>query len=181
MAWESSTSAVSRGTAMQPSSRMRAPCPNAVCTVIRRLVYRSLFRLLFHLLALVMGDQGIENGVHFALHHEIELMQRQADAVIAHAILREVVGADFLAAVAGAHHALALRAQGRLLLFEFQLVQTGTQHAFGLSAILDLRFLVLAGNHQARGQVGDAYRRIRGVDALPAGAGGTEGIDADVL
>src|ERR1019366_6171777 len=152
MAWESSTSAVSRGTAIPPSSRMRAPCPNAVSTVIRRLVDRSLFRLVLHLLALVMGDQGIENGIHFALHHEIELMQRQADTVIAHAILREVVGPDFLAAVAGAHHAPALRAQRRLLLFEFQLVQPRTQHAFGLGAVLDLRFFVLAGIYQGHGQ-----------------------------
>src|ERR1019366_7266891 len=145
MAWPSSTSAVSRGTAIPPSSRMRAPCCNAVCNVIPPLVDRSLFRLLLHLLALVMGDEGIEDGIHFAFHHEIELMQRQADAVIAHAILREVVGADFLAAVAGAHHALAPRAQHGLLLFEPQLIKTGTQHPFGLGAIFNLRFFVLAG------------------------------------
>src|ERR1035437_4908786 len=100
MAGESSTSAVSRGTAIPASSRMRAPCRNAVCTVIARLDDRSLFRLLLHFFALVMRDQRVEDGIHFALHHEIELIERQADAVIAHAILREVVGADFLAAVA---------------------------------------------------------------------------------
>src|ERR1017187_1451306 len=110
---------------MPPSSRMRAPWLNAVCTVIRASVDRSLFRLLLHLLALVMRDQGVEDGIHFAFHHEIELMQRQADAVIADAILREVIGADFLAAVAGAHHALALRAQHSLLLFELQFIETG--------------------------------------------------------
>src|SRR5450756_12963 len=110
MAWPSSTSAVSRGTAIPPSSRMRAPCCNAVCTVIPGLVDRPLFRLLLHFFALVMCDQRVEDGIHFALHHEIELMERQADAVIAHAILREVVGADFLAAVARTHHALALGA-----------------------------------------------------------------------
>src|ERR1017187_1059776 len=111
MACPSNTSAVSRGTAIPASSRRRAPCCNAVCTVIPRLVDRALFRLLLHLFALVVGDQRVEDGVHFALHHEIELMERQADAVIAHAILREVVGADFLTAVARPHHALALRAR----------------------------------------------------------------------
>src|ERR1035437_8890331 len=181
MAGESSTSAVSRGTAIPASSRMRAPCRNAVWTVIRRLVDGSLFRLPLHLFALVMRDQRVEDGIHFALHHEIELMERQADAVIAHAILRKVVGADFLAAVARAHHALALRAQCSLLLFELQLVEARTQHALRLGAVLDLRFFVLAGNYQTGGQVGDAHGRIRGVDALPAGAGGAEGIDADVL
>src|ERR1039457_1359306 len=181
MACPSNTSAVSRGTAIPASSRRRAPCRNAVCTVIPRLVDRALFRLLLHLFALVVSDQRVEDSVHLALHHEIELVERQADAVIAHAILREVVGADLLTAVARPHHALALRAQHRLLLFQLQLVQAGTQHSLGLGAILDLRFFVLAGNHQAGGQVGDAHGRIRGVDALPAGAGGTEGIDADVL
>src|SRR5664280_2829623 len=117
MAWASNTSAVSRGTAIPASSRRRAPCFNAVCTIIRRLDGRSLFPLLSHFFALVVGDQGIEDGIHFALHHEIELMERQADAVIADAILREVIGADFLAAVARTHHALALGAQHGLLLF----------------------------------------------------------------
>src|SRR5450756_1647915 len=122
MAWPSSTSAVSRGTAIPASSRMRAPCCNAVCTVIPRLVDRSLFRLLLHFFALIMGDQRVEDGIHFALHHEIELMERQSDAVIAHAVLRKVVGADLLAAVARSDHALALRAQGSLLFFQLQLV-----------------------------------------------------------
>src|SRR5260370_5997352 len=181
MAWPSSTSAVSLGTAIPASSRMRAPCCNAVCTVIPASVDRSLFRLLFHFFALVMRDQRIEDGIHFAFHHEIELMQRQADAVIAHAILREVVGADFLAAVAGAHHALALGAEGRLLLLQFEFVEPRAQYALRLGAIFDLRFFVLAGDHQAGGQVGDAHSRTRGVDGLTAGAGGTEGIDADVF
>ncbi len=75
----------------------------------------------------------------------------------------------------------ALGAEGGLLLFQFQFVEPGTQHALGLGAILDLRFFVLAGDHQAGGQVGDAHGRIGGVDALAAGAGGAEGIDADIL
>src|SRR5580765_5386714 len=122
MAWPRSTSAVSRGTATPPSSRMRAPCCNAVCTVMVRSVDRSLFRLLFHFLALVVGDERVEDRVHFAFHHEIELMEREADAVIAYAILREVVCADLLAAIAGSHHALAFGAEGCLLFFQLQLV-----------------------------------------------------------
>src|SRR6185295_3402862 len=143
MAWPRSTSAVSRGTAIPPSSRMRAPCCNAVCTVMVRSVDGSLFRLLFHFLALVMSNERVEDRVHLAFHHEIELMERETDAVIAHAILREVVGADLLAAVARSHHALALGAEGRLLFFQLQLVQPGTQHALRLGAIFYLRFFVL--------------------------------------
>src|ERR1035437_9603212 len=109
MAWPNSTSAVSRGTAIPPSSRMRAPCRNAVSSVIPASVDRSLLRLLLHLFALVVSDQRVEDGIHFALHHEIELMECQADAVVAHAVLRKVVGADFLAAVARAHQALTDR------------------------------------------------------------------------
>ena len=128
-----------------------------------------------------MRGQRVEDGVQPAFHHHVQLMQRQADAVIGDAVLREVVGADLLAAVAGAHHAAALRAERRLLLLQFDFVQPGTQHALGFGAILDLRFFVLAGDDQPRGQVRDAHRRIRRVDRLPARTGRAERIDADVL
>ena len=63
-----------------------------------------------------MGDHGIDDGVHPAFHHQIQLVEGEADAVVGEAVLREVVGADLLTAVTGTHHALALSADGRLLL-----------------------------------------------------------------
>src|ERR1035437_2278270 len=108
MACASSTSAVSRGTAMLASSSRRTPWSNAVCTVMGVSDQRALVALLLQFFGLVIGGQGLEDGVHLPFHHEIQLMQREADAVIRHAVLREVVGADLFAAIAGAHHAAPL-------------------------------------------------------------------------
>src|SRR5271157_1319743 len=153
MACASSTSAVSRGTAILASSSRRTPWSNAVSTVMGASDQRALIGVLLQFLGLVVGGEGVENGIHLALHHEIQLMQRQADAVIRHAVLREVVGADLFAAIAGAHHAAPLRAQRRLLFLELQLVKPRAQHTLGLGAVLDLRFFVLARDYQARRQM----------------------------
>ena len=112
---------------------------------------------------------------------QIELMQRKSDAMIGHAILREVVCADLFAAIAGPNHALALRADLRELLFELDLVQPRPQNLHGLGAILDLRFFVLAGDNQTRRQVRNPNSRISGVHRLAARTGRTERIDAQVL
>ena len=48
-------------------------------------------------------------------------------------------------------------------------------------AVLDLRLLVLLRDHEAGRQVGDADRRVGGVDALPAGAARAERVDAQIL
>ena len=50
-----------------------------------------------------MGCQCINDLVQISVHDLIQIVDRQADAVVGAAILREVVGADLLAAVAGAH------------------------------------------------------------------------------
>src|SRR5215469_14251872 len=96
-------------------------------------------------------------------------MEREADAVISDAILRKVVGSDLFAAVAGANHATALGAHGGLLFLKLHLIEPGAEDAFGLGAILDLRFFILAGNHQAGGQVSEPDRGVRRVDGLPSG------------
>ena len=47
---------------------------------------------------LMLGDQGIDDLVEAPpLQHKVEAVQREADAVIGDASLREIVGADALA------------------------------------------------------------------------------------
>ena len=60
----------------------------------------ALAALFFEFFGLEMRRQRFDERLELAFHHLIELMQREADAVIRHAILREVVGADLFAAVA---------------------------------------------------------------------------------
>jgi len=45
-----------------------------------------------------------------AVDHAVQIVKRQADAMIGHAVLREIVGADFFFAPAGTDLAAALRA-----------------------------------------------------------------------
>src|SRR6266403_5131550 len=108
-------------------------------------------------------------------------MQGQADAVIGYAILRIVVGANFLGAVAGFDLSAALGGQGGLLFFHFLFVEAGAENAHGFGAIFDLRFFVLLRDDEAAGNVRDAHGGVRGVHGLAAGTGRAEGVDAQVL
>src|SRR5262249_19025649 len=69
------------------------------------------------------------------------------------------------------------RGAGLLLaLFQFELIKARLQHGPGDASVFDLRALLLARHHDARGNVGDAHGRIGGVDVLATGAGGAIGI-----
>src|SRR5690242_4219470 len=108
-------------------------------------------------------------------------MQGKPDAMIGHAVLREVIRANFLAAVTGADHAAALGSDFLLLLFELDFVQARAKHSLRFGAVLDLGLLVLAGNDQPSGNMSEAHGRISGVHALPARPRGTKSIDAHVF
>src|ERR1035438_4817348 len=99
--------------------------------------------LLLHFLSLEVRDQRVDHGLDAAVHELRQLVRGEADAVIGDTVLREVVGADLLAAIAAAHHRPALLGQRVLLLLLFHFVQAGAQHAHSFLSILDLRLLVL--------------------------------------
>ena len=101
--------------------------------------------------------------------------------MVGEAVLREVVGADLLAAVAGADLLLAVFGLELVDALGFDLVEAGAEDAHSLFAILDLRFFVLAADDGVGRQMGDAHGGVGRVDRLAAGAGGAEGVDAEVL
>ena len=74
----------------------------------------------------------------------------------------------------------ALGTQLCLLALKLHLVQAGAQHLHADLAVLDLRALLLGLHHGVGGQMGDAHRRVGGVNALTAGAGSAVGVDAQV-
>ena len=55
----------------------------------------------------MLGNQGIGDFFQIAVHHKIQFVQGKVDAVVGHAALRVVVGADAFAAVAAADQGFA--------------------------------------------------------------------------
>src|SRR5215204_2819716 len=94
------------------------------------------------LLGLVVRDEGVDELVERALHDEVELVDGEADAVVADAVLLEVVGANLFGAVARAYHRAALAGLRLVLLLLLQLLEARAQHPHRLLAVLDLRLLV---------------------------------------
>ena len=54
-----------------------------------------------------MLGQFVDELVNVAVHHGVQLVDRQVDAMIGHPVLGEVIGANLFAAVTGTHLALA--------------------------------------------------------------------------
>src|SRR5258706_8117311 len=50
----------------------------------------------------VVRDERLDHGVEVALDEVREIVERDFNAMIGHAVLREIVGADFFTALAGA-------------------------------------------------------------------------------
>src|SRR5205823_1671445 len=124
--------------------------------------------------------QAADDLVQVAVKHAGQVADGQLYAVVGHAVLGEVVGADLLAAVARADLRAALLAGLALAAAQFKVEQPGTQDGHGLVAVLQLGLLVLTGDDQAGGQVGDADGAVGGVDALAAVAGGAVDVDPQV-
>src|SRR5262249_49217645 len=143
--------------------RRASPSPTWAASGVSRLLHGC------ELARVMLGDQSIDQLVERgAFQHLVELVQRQADAVIGDPPLGEIVGADALRAVARADLALALRGPrvGRLL--ALQLIEARAQHLHGKAAILMLRFLGRDDDEAGR-QVRDAHGGIRLIDVLAAG------------
>src|SRR5262249_45090574 len=128
---------------------------------------RSSMRRFQHL-GLVVRDQRIDHRVELAFDDAIERVQREIDAMVGDPALREVVRSDALRTVAGAVHALAVGGDLAPLRLLGALEEACAQDLQRLRLVLVLRLLVLTGDDEAAGHVRHAYRRVGGVDALPA-------------
>ena len=104
------------------------------------------------LVGLVLGGERVGEVVQVAVHDLLDLVQREVDAVVGHAALREVVGADAVGAVAGADEALPLGGLLRRLLALLLVLDARGEDAPGLLAVLVLAARVLALDHDAGGQ-----------------------------
>ena len=125
--------------------------------------------------------QGVDHGAQVAGEHRVQVVGLEADPVVGDPVLTEVVGADPLRAVHGAH--LAPPGRGclgrRLLLGRGD--QPGAQHPHRRLLVLQLGALVLAADDDAGRQMGDPHRRVGGVDPLAARSGAAVHVDPQVV
>src|SRR3954452_17677938 len=130
---------------------------------------------------LVGLHRGGDDRLEVAVEHLVEVVGLVAGAVVRDPVLRVVVGPDALAAVDGTD-LRPPRLRGRALChFDRDRMQAGPQDTQGLLLVLQLRLLVLAADDDAGRQVRDADGGVRRVDALPAGPGRPEDVDAQVV
>lgn len=117
-------------------------------------------------------EQLVDQLVEIPLHDLVESVQGQVDAVVRDATLREIIGANPLAAIPAANQSPSLRGTGfvrfPLLVFE----QPRAKHPHRLRLVLVLALLVLALDDDSGRQVCDADGTLGLVDLLAARAAG---------
>jgi hypothetical protein len=88
--------------------------------------------------------EGFDDIFEFAFHDEVDLVEVFVDAVVGDSVLREVVGADFFASVAGAN--LTSSGIEDFFLFDFLIVSgdSGTDNGKCFFSVLGLTAFVLA-------------------------------------
>src|SRR5579871_6357701 len=120
---------------------------------------------------LVFGGQRVgQFAERFARDHLRQLVERQVDAVVGDAALREIIGADALGAIAGADLLLAVGRAGRVLALALGVVDARAQDVHRRRPVFVLRAAVLHHDDDPGRDMGDADRRFRLVDVLAAGA-----------
>src|SRR5262245_14037565 len=115
----------------------------------------------------MLGDQRLDQLLEArALHHQVELVERQIDPVIGDPSLRKIIRPDALRPVARAD--LPAPHGGAFLIepLALALIEFGPQNFERLGLVLVLRLLVLLADHDAARQMRDAHRAVRGVDRL---------------
>ena len=88
------------------------------------------------LFSLLAGGKGIDYLVQIAVHDLFQIVDGQPDAMVGAAVLREVIGADLLTAVAGAHLPLTLGVDGILLFLLF--LRSGESFILPISPLFEL-------------------------------------------
>src|SRR5436305_6047437 len=107
-----------------------------------------------HLLPIVIGEP-LDHRLEIAREDAVELVERQADAMVGQPVLGEVVGSDALAAVAGADERFALLGSLGVLGPALVFVNARLEGPQGLGQVLVLALFVLAGGDDSGCQVRD--------------------------
>src|SRR5580658_10198677 len=125
----------------------------------------------------VVRHERFDDTVQLAVDEGGKIVQSQFNAMIGHAILRKVVGANAFVAFAGADLFLAPSRVLGVLLGNFDFQETRAQDGHGLDFVFLLRTLVGAADDHAGGFVNDLHGGVGSIDALTALAGGAADVD----
>src|SRR5436190_23874202 len=100
-----------------PAFASAARVPASWSLTLSRSAAGAIRRRLAQTVALVPGDETVDDRVEVAGFHELrELVLLEVDPLVGDPRFRIVVGADLLASVAGANCRATCQGQGRLLL-----------------------------------------------------------------
>src|SRR5437588_324714 len=159
-----------------PRSVMRgAPAPPTRRAMSRSRVFRG------EQLGLMLLHQRVDDlAQRLAFQNLRQLVEREVDAVIAHAPLREIVGADALRAVAGADLAAARGGARGIEFLPLVVVKPRAQHRHRLGAIAMLRTVLLHHHHDAGRNMSEADRGFGLVDVLTASAAVARAVDLEL-
>src|SRR5580704_2813616 len=126
-------------------------------------------------------DQRADKLVDISLHELVDLVQRQADAVIGHPALRKIIGANPLVAATAADERPPLLRTLLIDLLLLVLEDAAAKLSHRLGFVLVLALFILALNDNAGRQVRDANRAFGLVDLLAARAAGAHRVDLQIL
>ena len=121
------------------------------CASVVHLEPAGSVELRFELLGLEVFDRRINEQVELAFEDLGEAVNRQTDAMVRDPPLREIVRPDLLRSVAGADLAASLGGPLGVTLGLLDLQKSRFEHPQRLGLVLNLRLLVLAGDHQSGG------------------------------
>src|SRR5688572_5234935 len=125
--------------------------------------------------------QSVDQWLDVPIHHGLQVVRGEPDAVIGHAALRKVVRPNLGGSIAGPHLGLPHAGALGLLLRDAQIEQPRAKNLHRFRAILDLRPLILLAAHNPGGKMRDADRGISRVHTLAARTRRPEYIDAEIL
>ena len=128
-----------------------------------------------------MLDKFRDDVVDVAIHGRIDVAAAIMNSVVGDAVLWEVVGADFFAAVASADEGFASFRGVFHFLFLFLFKKAGAEDIHGFDAVLLLTALVLHSDDDASRQMGDPDGGVGGIDSLTAVTAGAVNINAEVF
>src|SRR5205085_11915841 len=174
-------SAASRNLATASGGLGSSRRSHASPTVVPRVAAQSAVSLGTHPLLFLRLLQRRNQVVELPIHHLVDVVAREVNAMFGPAILREVVRAHLLSPSTGPDLRPPVARARRLLLRDHAVEQPRAQDLERLDLVLQLRFLILTLHFEPGRQMRHPDGAVRRVGALTAGATGTEHICAEIL